>query len=1024
MQIQPVLVKFRQHPQAWTRVDQILDKSQNPQCKMIALGILERTISTRWGVLPQQQRKGIRGFIVGLIIKLSQNKDVLRKNMVFLGKLNIVLVQIVKKEWPHNWPNFIPELVSSSKRSPALCTNNMNILKLLSEEVFDYSSGQMTQKKMMEMKRNLNSQFQMIFKLCDTVLNSSNDEMLVLVTLETLNRFLHWIPVGFIFETKLIEQLALKFFKVSRFQNATLQCLGEIGAIEFKGNAEYNPKLINMFTSVIQQVSKLLTPQIDVAKIYYSGDANVTKFIRYLSIFITSFLKTHLRLVESTKEAHQALAMSLRFLLMISRVNDTVIWKICLEYWNLLVEDLYNTARNSPGKLMLGGTRQHLSPRVQQYASILSELRHVMIAKMPRPEEVLIVEDENGQIVKQTMRDTDAITLYKTMRDGLVYLTHLDPKDTQSTMLHKLKRQVDGSEWSWNNLNTLCWAIGSISGALEEQHEKTFLVRVIKDLLGMCEMKKGKDHKAVIASNIMYVVGQYPRFLRMHWKFLKTVVNKLFEFMHEKYPGVQDMSCDTFLKIARSCRRKFVMLQEDENMPFIREIIDRLPQTIDDLEQSQIHTFYEAVAGIIQAEYNPQVVQDLTMRLMQLPNQTWAAKITQANRHVESLWDTKTIKIIINVLKTNNRVASALESMYAIQLGRIYLEMLQVYKSYSRRTSDEIKARGSRATLTVTVRLMRVVKKEVLKLIQTFIRCSKQHQHEMIFKKLLPALLDPVLDDYRRNVPQARDAEVLLLIAELVRSLGTGMSSSVARILDSTFSCTLEMIKDNMEDYPDVRRNFFEMIQAINKKCFPALLALNPKQFKLVMDSIFWGIEHLDRTIADIALTTLQDMLTNFGHSQAAPKFFKQYYIPMLQQILRVLSDTFHKPGFRLHSSILRRLFIAVQSGEIPIPLWGEGQGNFGNNLQFVQQSVIHMIGNSFKNITKRQAENFVVGAFKQTTDLPQFKRHVRDFLIQLKEFSTDRDELYLEEKQKAQADQKARAEARASQVPGLIKRS
>lgn len=36
-----------------------------------------------------------------------------------------------------------------------------------------------------------------------------------------------------------------------------------------------------------------------------------------------------------------------------------------------------------------------------------------------------------------------------------------------------------------------------------------------------------------------YVVGQYPKFLRQHWKFLKTVVNKLFEFMHETHPGVQ-----------------------------------------------------------------------------------------------------------------------------------------------------------------------------------------------------------------------------------------------------------------------------------------------------------------------------------------------------------------------------------------------------------------------------------------------------------------------------------------------------
>jgi CRM1 / Exportin repeat 3 len=96
---------------------------------------------------------------------------------------------------------------------------------------------------------------------------------------------------------------------------------------------------------------------------------------------------------------------------------------------------------------------------------------------------------------------------------------------------------MDGSEWSWDNCNKLSWAVGSISGALPEEAEKRFLVMVIKDLLSLCEMKRGKDNKAVVASNIMYVVGQYPRFLKNHWKFLKTVVNKLFEFMHELHEG-------------------------------------------------------------------------------------------------------------------------------------------------------------------------------------------------------------------------------------------------------------------------------------------------------------------------------------------------------------------------------------------------------------------------------------------------------------------------------------------------------
>merc|ERR1719482_2198357 len=132
--------------------------------------------------------------------------------------------------------------------------------------------------------------------------------------------------------------------------------------------------------------------------------------------------------------------------------------------------------------------------------------------------------------------------------------------------------------WSPAKLNRLCWAIGSISGAMQEADEKRFLVSVVKDLLSLCEMKRGKENKAVVASNIMYVVGQYPRFLKTHWKFLRTVVFKLFEFMHETFPGVQEMAVDTFLKISQKCRRKFVIHQPGEQMTFIDEMMGHIDQ--------------------------------------------------------------------------------------------------------------------------------------------------------------------------------------------------------------------------------------------------------------------------------------------------------------------------------------------------------------------------------------------------------------------------------------------------------------
>ncbi len=123
--------------------------------------------------------------------------------------------------------------------------------------------------------------------------------------------------------------------------------------------------------------------------------------------------------------------------------------------------------------------------RKHKYAQILSSLRQVMVEKMVRPEEVLIVENDEGEIVREFVKESDTIQLYKTTRECLVYLTHLGRRGHRDRSCQtSFSEQVDGTEWSWNNCNTLCWAIGSISGAMSEETEKRFLVTVIKDLLG------------------------------------------------------------------------------------------------------------------------------------------------------------------------------------------------------------------------------------------------------------------------------------------------------------------------------------------------------------------------------------------------------------------------------------------------------------------------------------------------------------------------------------------------------------
>ena len=134
----------------------------------------------------------------------------MEKEKTYLNKLNLILVAILKREWPKNWESFIPDIIGASKTNESLCQNNMVILKLLSEEVFDFSSGQMTQTKAKHLKDSMCSQFSDVFTLCQYVLDNSNNAALVGATLDTLLKFLNWIPLGYIFETKLIQTLIMK----------------------------------------------------------------------------------------------------------------------------------------------------------------------------------------------------------------------------------------------------------------------------------------------------------------------------------------------------------------------------------------------------------------------------------------------------------------------------------------------------------------------------------------------------------------------------------------------------------------------------------------------------------------------------------------------------------------------------------------------------------------------------------------------------------------------------------------------
>lgn len=172
----------------------------------------------------------------------------------------------------------------------------MAILRLLSEEVFDYSAEQMTSAKTRNLKTTMCNEFSQIFQLCQEILTSANQASLVKATLETLLRFCNWIPLGYIFETTLIETLRTRFLEVPEFRNVTLQVFTEIGGLVTGGPGQpntYSEQLVKMFVDVLTTIAGIIPITLDLKSTYPQSNTKDQEFLQELALFLCNFFGQH-----------------------------------------------------------------------------------------------------------------------------------------------------------------------------------------------------------------------------------------------------------------------------------------------------------------------------------------------------------------------------------------------------------------------------------------------------------------------------------------------------------------------------------------------------------------------------------------------------------------------------------------------------------------------------------------------------------------------------------------------------------
>ncbi|KAL0208195.1 hypothetical protein P9112_010782 [Eukaryota sp. TZLM1-RC] len=990
---QKLLVEFQQHPRAFERVPFIMEKSSADQGKYIALSVLEELVNYKWKALPPTDANALKLFLQNLIVQMSNAES---PNELLLRKADKVLVDIAKQEWPEKWPTFVSELVQSARSSLGMAKNNLTILRLLTEEVTDFSDRSvLITARAQSLKSQLNREFSAVFELCLEVLSTENAVPELLTnTLIALEKYIPWISLSFIFQTELIPNLInnkLNSQLPLSIKTLIVRNISEVA--ELRKISPHEAQMSKAFANFLEALNSPATMPVTAPisqAIQTPGEAR--DFASATALALTAFLRNHSLCLENNPQSRDKIAISMQYLLHFTATpNDSELFKTCVEYWSRLSSDLYSNRVQSQIPRKKGMIHRNFKERYLLYSSYLDQARELLMDRMVKPEEVLITQNQDtGEWVKETLVDTEEVELHKKMKEALVFITHLNTEGTRASMDERLRlfleRASQTTELDADSLNRLCWVGGAISGSMPIQIEKKFVIGILKKLLDLCNKFFDKTPRAIVASNVMYICSQYPRFLRSQSSFLETVCRKLFEFMKETHPGIKDMACDTFIIISGRCKKKMTSLIDG----YIQDFDQNTKELPFELKEKVV----ESYGLIISALPNTKEQQQRLDQFISPFNLVWRNLFHQGQASGGEAFNSMEVVASLNqFVRFNSVLCKNLGPVFSPQMSMIYKDLLSLYRHYSHILATYYSAQGSSVLRSTEVKAVRSLQKSILKLLTHFFETARKDELQRDF---FSALLPDLLPSYEGSPSEVREPEVLGLLTVAFNRLPGIVSMDIFK---SIVNPTLAMISNDYESWPDLRTAFFTMISAIVDRSLFEVINLGEDQLTLLIQTIIWASKHNISDQSELGLVALRNLVKKISHrNDFVNSFLSKYFIYIFHEIFAILTDTFHKSTFDKQVEVISNLISALLQSPSSLPIGTEPPQPAGmSNVEYFQLWISNVLKSGFPNLGQSHIAEFVKQLTSFAGDVSRLRSLLADFLVSTRQWTVEEFEVTTE---------------------------
>ena len=967
------IMKIQKRDDIYSIFGDVMENDLNTLTKITVLQAMRRIVQQKWKLLNESQIQSLKEQVFSYATEFPDAAGV---QEALVNEINLLYVSIMFQEWPVLQSQYYTALFEEEGISVTLYFNHLRILSILLEEVIENSDNNGINSVVHNgFIMGFTNESQHIFERVFTIIQNTDEDLIIQECFKIFKYIIPFLQESVLVETDFFNVICQGFLGN---QNYISFVLGTIDSIFDSDNiSEIIGRFIpDVFNIVVETVAQTFPLEEDFEYLDSSSGVGIASECltvfpnRYHEIVEVEAMAEHIRFVA----AWTANAMM---------VDDIETFKTCNEFWNNALRRFIN--KQNP---MVDGFKQI-------YKEIMPQLCTILTRKMPKPPEILIQIDSAGKIEKENQTETNEADIFKTVKNTLWIIARLET-DQLLQILLDLNSQINSS-FDPELFSHFYWSVGAISGSLNKNKEAEFLGRILQPLITLCDSTSDENVRAIIASGIMYICAQYPRFISTSFEFFHVVIFKLFEFMNQTVPGICEMAVNTFKTIGQRAKSTFCIMKEGMEKPFIFEIIDHIDEILAPLNPVLRATIFDALSNIANGfKANEMNLRHEVLQLITNP-------LNSTIRHLSTTISSEASHQILFALDCHRMIAPNLPTLYHGVLMSMYEPLMETYGSYSEALSETIN------TGTIVPALLQDlcrVKSCILQIFLSFANAITENPEEPGQKQealgsIMQSLIEIVAQDYVSNVDQvlyfqdgdyeedfpedvehpvhqkklrfspfdSRVPEVLDIFNLAAEFMPDAVDPQfLVNVFIQILTTTLPMfgMKNNFSSYPSFRLPFFKMIRLMVSRYMELMLDQQfLHQLLLIIEK---GQRHPGSEICIEALYAMAHFCTNLPKTDETKPFFEEF----LKHSFTILVDASHKAVFDQEVEAINQV----------LRQFPEFTGQYSPDL------IASLITDSLKQMDVAELAASVNQLYETIDDEAAFRSTMRDILIVSKTFS------------------------------------